>query len=51
MVQKGMLEHLTPERIWKEIEKALQTTEFDLFIHYLDVIGALKIIFPKVYSL
>ena len=51
MVQKGMLEHLTPERIWKEIEKALQTTDFDLFIHYLDVIGALKIIFPEVYSL
>ena len=51
MVQKGMLEHLTPERVWKEIEKALQTTRFDLFIHYLDIIGALKIIFPEIYSL
>ena len=51
MVQKGMLEHLTPERIWKEVEKALQTTDFDVFIHYLDVIGALNIIFPEIYSL
>ena len=51
MVQKGMLKHLTPERIWKEVEKALQTTDFDVFIHYLDVIGALNIIFPEIYSL
>ena len=51
MTQKGMLNALTEERVWKEIEKALNTPYFYLFIHYLDVIGALEVILPEVATL
>lgn len=51
MTQKGMLNALTEERVWKEIEKALTTPRFDLFLHYLDVIGALEVILPEVATL
>lgn len=51
MTQKGMLNALTEERVWKEIEKALTTPRFDLFLHYLDVIGALEVILPEVAAL
>ena len=51
MVSDGMLQHLTPERVWKEIEKALQTPNFYLFLQSLDEIGGLQIIFPELYSL
>jgi tRNA nucleotidyltransferase (CCA-adding enzyme) len=51
MVSQGMLKHLTPERIWKEIEKALETHRFYDFITILDDIGALEQIFPEVYDL
>ena len=48
MVNSGMLEHLTPERIWKEIEKALQTEHFEIFIKTAKECGALKVILPEV---
>ena len=51
MVEQGMLAHLTPERIWKEIEKALQTPNFDIFIKLLDEVNALETIFPELYEL
>jgi len=51
MVLDGMLNHLTEERIWKEIEKALNTKNFDKFLEGLDEIGALKIILPEIYEL
>lgn len=51
MVEDGMLAHLTPERIWAEIEKALHTPHFYTFIMLLDEINALQIIFPEIYNL
>lgn len=48
MVEAGMLSHLTPERIWKEIEKALETPHFEKFIRTAKECGALKIILPEV---
>ena len=49
MVADGMLEHLTPERIWKEIEKALgEGCRSDLFFKGLYRIGALKVILPEI---
>jgi tRNA nucleotidyltransferase (CCA-adding enzyme) len=51
MVHKGMLSALTPERVWKEMEKALYTKKFYLFIHYLDVMDALSVILPEVAEL
>ena len=51
MVLDGMIDHLTEERIWKEIEKALTTPNFDRFIEALDEVNALQIILPEIYEL
>ena len=51
MVKDGMLNHLTEERIWAEIEKALHTPNFHEFILFLDKIDALQVIFPEVTAL
>ena len=51
MVDKGMIDHLTPERIWKEIEKALETDHFDKFILTAKECGALKVILPEINKL
>lgn len=51
MVKEGMLDHLTPERVFKEIEKALNTNKFHRFIETLDEVGALKVILPEIYNL
>lgn len=51
MVLDGMINHLTEERIWKEIEKALNTPNFDKFIEALDEVNALQIILPELYEL
>lgn len=48
MVKDSMLKHLSPERIWKEFEKALNTDRFDLFISTMFEIGALKEILPEI---
>lgn len=48
MARLGMLEHLTEERVWKEIEKALSTSNFDLFLHYLELCNAIQIILPEI---
>ena len=48
MVQNGMLDHLTPERIWGEIEKALDTEHFDVFINTLRYTDALRVVLPEV---
>ena len=51
MVKGGMLNHLTEERIWAEIEKALHTPNFHKFILFLNEIDALQVIFPEVSAL
>lgn len=48
MVSSDMLNHLTPERIWQELAKALQTAHFDKFITSARACGALKIILPEI---
>ena len=49
MVNNHMLEHLTHERIWKELEKAL-TGNYNTFKFFdiLNECGALKVIFPEI---
>ena len=48
MVEKGMISHLSGERIYKEIEKALETQHFETFIRTAKECGALKVILPEV---
>lgn len=48
MVKKGMIAHLTPERIWKELDKALHCEKFDKFVETMKSCGALKVIMPEV---
>lgn len=50
MVSEGCLEHISPERIWKEFEKAL-TGKFYIFLKYLDICGALEKILPEICEL
>lgn len=51
MIHKGMLNALTKERVWKEIEKALQTPHFYIFLQDLEELDGLQEIFPEIYSL
>lgn len=44
----GELETLTPERVWKETEKALITQHPDIYLQTLRDCGALKVIFPEI---
>lgn len=48
MVTQGMLDYLTPERVWQEIWKALQCSEFFRFVEIAFEVGALQAIFPQV---
>jgi len=47
LVNSGELNELTPERIWIEVEKALKTDHPGLFFKNLDIVGALRVIFPE----
>lgn len=51
MVANGMLEHLTPERVWKEIQRACEYPHFYRFIEVLDEINALQVVLPEIYAL
>mgnify|MGYP003633919300 CR=1 FL=1 len=48
MVAAKELDHLVPERVWQELEKALATTQPSLFFLALREAGALKSLFPEV---
>ncbi|MBR1949156.1 MAG: HD domain-containing protein, partial [Alphaproteobacteria bacterium] len=48
MVSQGMLAHLSAERIWQEIHKALATPRFDKFILSMRECDALKVILPEI---
>lgn len=49
MVRDGMLEYLTPERVWHEIEKALETgSASEKFFYGMRECGALSIILPEI---
>jgi tRNA nucleotidyltransferase (CCA-adding enzyme) len=42
------LQALTPERVWKETEKALATTRPDIYLQTLRECGALEVVFPEI---
>lgn len=48
MINAGELEHLVPERVWQELEKALKTDQPSLFFTTLKQVHALAILFPEV---
>ena len=48
MIEAKELDHLVPERVWQEVEKALATTSPSLFFIALRKAGALKCLFPEV---
>lgn len=51
MAKKGVLDELQPERIWKELSRALMEPFPRLFFDTLLECDALHVLFPEVYSL
>lgn len=51
MVKAGELSFLVPERVWKEMERALQESDPVAFVKVLKACEALKVIFPEVDAL
>lgn len=51
MVANGEIDHLTPERIWKDFEKAMVSDDPARFLEALDEVGALKVILPEIYKM
>lgn len=51
MAKKGVLDELTPERVWKEMSRALMETHPRLFFDTLLECDALHVLFPEVYRL
>lgn len=48
MASSGELQSLTPERVWKETEKALGESRPDVYVQVLRDCGALAVWFPEV---
>lgn len=48
MSTSGELKHLTPERVWRETEKALVTTQPQVYFQVLRDCGALAVLFPEI---
>ncbi|MEC9376285.1 MAG: multifunctional CCA addition/repair protein [Pseudomonadota bacterium] len=48
MSKGGELNALTPERVWRETEKALMSSRPDIYFHKLHEWGALKYVFPEI---
>ncbi|ARA75212.1 tRNA nucleotidyl transferase [Pectobacterium brasiliense] len=51
MAHEGELAYLTPERVWKETEKALGTSSPDVYFQVLRDCGALTVLFPEIDNL
>lgn len=51
MTGAGELAHLTPERVWKETERALRTRNPQVYFQVLRDCGALKVLFPEIDAL
>ena len=51
MVANGEIDHLKPERIWKDFEKAVVSDDPARFLEALDEVGALKVILPEIYKM
>lgn len=48
MTAEGQLAHLSAERIWKELEKALRFPDFPRFVQTARACGALEAVLPEV---
>ncbi len=46
MVERGDMAHLTPERLWREMSKAMQTAQPWRFFEVLQRCGALRVVIP-----
>lgn len=51
MAASGELDTLTPERVWKETERALQTPSPQVYFQVLRDCGALAVLFPELDNL
>lgn len=51
MADSGELNTLTPERVWKETEKALETLNPQIYFQVLRDCGALAVLFPELDNL
>ncbi|OSN11042.1 multifunctional CCA tRNA nucleotidyl transferase/2'3'-cyclic phosphodiesterase/2'nucleotidase/phosphatase [Lonsdalea iberica] len=51
MVDSGELDSLTPERVWKETEKALGSNSPQVYFERLRDCGALQVLFPEIDNL
>jgi tRNA nucleotidyltransferase (CCA-adding enzyme) len=51
MVAEGEVDHLVPERVWQELQRALRTTRPSAFLHTLRDCDALARILPEVDAL
>lgn len=51
LVEQGELAYLSPERIWKETQRALTETRAEVYFEVLRACGALKAIMPEVDAL
>lgn len=51
MVARGMLDELTPERVWKEMSRALTEAHPRLFFDTLRDVDALPVLFPEIHRL
>ncbi len=51
MVDNGEVDHLVPERVWAETERALMHDEPHLFFYLLREVGALARLFPELDAL
>ena len=49
--QNGELQHLTPERVWKETERSLSGPNPEIYFQVLRDCGALKVLFPELDAL
>lgn len=51
LVDEGEVAHLTPERVWKETERALMERAPQVYFQVLEKCGALQVIFPELAAL
>lgn len=51
MVENGEADHLVPERVWAETQKALAEPTPSAFVHALHECGALRVLMPEVDAL
>ncbi|WP_423823069.1 multifunctional CCA addition/repair protein [Salinisphaera sp. SPP-AMP-43] len=51
MVAAGEIDHLVPERVWAEMQRALLGDEPQLFFYLLRSVGALEIVLPELDAL